>query len=229
MWAAVSIASACATASKMWVPPPSFGVDASAAEIFVFDVVSGSSVVAWRLNSITPSCSFGFRWAANAFSAARAAAMGFPLMLQLLSRTSTVPNVFFEVLLAGTSVGSATEPPFSVTLTSLGVSRRLLGSKSTYVRTGKAGPWASTNVGPLDEEPAAAAVPASRPTARTTAAMSGSRLTGLPFLRRRQRRIRAAGPGRGRAAARCRASRTSGGTSGGVPSGAGRRRSCRRA
>jgi hypothetical protein len=78
-----------------------------------------------------PSCSLGFRWAAKACSAATAAAMGLPFMLQLVSSTSTTPNVFFEAWLAGTRVLLATEPPFSATLTSLVVSTRPFGSLST--------------------------------------------------------------------------------------------------
>src|SRR5579875_2371450 len=148
MRAAESIASALATASKMWVPVATLGWAARAAEILVAEVVRGSTVFACRLNSISPSCSFGLRRAAKACSAATAAASGFPRMLQLVSSTSTTPNVLREASLAGTRVVSTTEVPFSVIETSWTVSLRPLGSDSTSVRTGKGGPFASTRRSP---------------------------------------------------------------------------------
>ena len=225
MWAAVSIASARATASKMRVPVVIFGVDASAAEIFVAEVVSGSTTFVVRLKSIAASCSFGLRRATKACSAATAAVIGCPCMLQLVSSTSTTPNVSFEAWLAGTSVGLTTGPPFSFTSTSWIVRRRPLGSESTNVRTGNAGPFASTT--PSPEPPFAPAPPASAPAARTTVAMRARRLTGRSSRPRPPRRAPARVSGRGRAAARCRASRTSGGRWAGGPWRGERPRSCR--
>ncbi len=90
---------------------------ASASLILVLEVVSGDTVVALWLKSIAPTCSFLLRWATNACSAAVAAASGLPVVLKLVSRTSTTPNVFGEAWLAGVTVRSTTGPPFSVTWT----------------------------------------------------------------------------------------------------------------
>ena len=96
MFAAFSIASACATASKMCVPVAGRGGEASADEILSFELVSVCAVVAVRLNSITPSCSLEFRRAANARAALNAAASGLPRMLQLVSISRTTPKVCSE-------------------------------------------------------------------------------------------------------------------------------------
>ena len=212
MSAAVSIASACATASKMCVPPWTGGTVESAAEIFVAEVVSGSSrpsslVEVDRAELLVPLAVGGEGLLRGDRGLER-------------SPVHAVARVQHEHDAEGLLRGLARRNELR-----LDNGFPVLGHADVVERQ-RAPAWQRQNVGlrrvgglcprpgsrPFDD-PAAEPVAARTPTARTSAAVSESRFTDPPSPQRPPRRAPARGPGRARAEAQRRASRTSGGSS----------------
>src|SRR6266571_8826559 len=127
----------------MWVPYATAGACESAASIRVFEEVNGSTTLVGVLKVTSASRSFGFLRAANARAAAIADLIGFPAMLSLASTTTTAPKVVPPAALAGTSVTSTTDFPFSKTRTLSAESERLVGRLRTNARSGNFAPPAS--------------------------------------------------------------------------------------
>src|SRR3954454_12227432 len=101
----------------MWVSRPSGGATDRACWIAAALAVGRRSELVVPLKVTIPSCCWGLRWAANARPAAKAASIGLPFMLRLVSITRMTPRERLLAALAGRTDGLATGLPFSRTCT----------------------------------------------------------------------------------------------------------------